>query len=62
MLGPILPVSPGQQVAQLVGAGQTPAELAKECAPWAQMIRNWFARSGYSQLRKGIHIACKEKP
>lgn len=35
-----------QQMVELVRAGRTPEELAREFEPSAQAIRNWVAQSG----------------
>jgi transposase len=35
-----------RQMVELVGAGRTPEELAREFEPTAQSIRNWVAQSG----------------
>lgn len=34
-----------RQMVELVHAGRSPAELAREFEPTAQSIRNWFAQS-----------------
>lgn len=38
-----------QQILELVGAGRTPDELAKEFEPTAQTIRNWIKQAELDQ-------------
>lgn len=43
---PPYPLEFRQQMIELVRAGRTPEELAREFEPSAQAIRNWVAQSG----------------
>jgi transposase len=40
-----------QQMVELVGAGRSPEELAREFAPSAQAIRNWVAQADRDEGR-----------
>ena len=42
-----------QQMVELVRAGRTPGELAKEFEPSDQTIRNWVAQADRDEGRRG---------
>ena len=42
---PAYPAAFREQILELVRAGRTPEELAKEFEPTAQTIRNWMAQA-----------------
>lgn len=43
-----------QQMIDLVAAGRTPEELAREFEPSAQTIRNWVAQAERDAGRRGV--------
>jgi transposase len=50
-----------RQMVELVGAGRTPEELAREFEPTAQSIRNWVAQSGRSTSRGNGSLTSAER-
>lgn len=58
-----IPYSPEyrQQMVELVTAGRSPEELAKEFEPSAQTIRNWVARAGRDEGRRSDGLTTVER-
>jgi transposase len=50
-----------QQLIELVRAGRSPDELAKEFEPTAQSIRNWVAQSDRDAGRRGDGLSSSER-
>jgi transposase len=50
-----------QQMVELVRAGRTPEELAKEFEPTAQSIRNWVAQADRDKGRRTDGLTSAEK-
>ncbi len=50
-----------EQLVELVGAGRTPEELAKEFEPSAQTIRNWVAQAERDSGRRKDGLTSAEK-
>jgi len=58
-----VPYSPEfrQQMVELVKAGRSPEELAKEFEPSAQTIRNWVAQMGPDEGRRADGLTTNER-
>jgi transposase len=58
-----IPYSPEyrQQMVELVTAGRSPEELAKEFEPSAQTIRNWVAQAGRDAGRRSDGLTTVER-
>jgi transposase len=50
-----------QQILELVRAGRTPAELAKEFEPTAQTIRNWIKQADVDEGRRHDDLTTAQK-
>ena len=50
-----------QQLVELVRAGRTPEELAREFEPSAQAIRNWMRQSDLDEGRREDGLASVER-
>ena len=50
-----------QQLVELVHAGRSPEELAKEFEPSAQTIRNWLAQSERDEGRRSDGLTTTER-
>jgi transposase len=50
-----------RQILELVRAGRTPAELAKEFEPTAQTIRNWIKQSDVDEGRRHDALTTAQK-
>ena len=50
-----------RQMIELVRAGRTPEELAKEFEPSAQAIRNWVARADRDEGRREDGLTTAER-
>ena len=50
-----------QQMVELVRAGRTPGELAKEFEPSDQTIRNWVAQADRDEGRRGDGLTTQER-
>jgi transposase len=52
-----------RQMVEVVRAGRSPQELARECEPTAQSVRNWFAQSERNADRGdgGLTTTCWER-
>src|SRR5512141_1525415 len=50
-----------RQMIELVRAGRTPEELAKEFEPSAQAIRNWAAEAGPDEGRRADGLTTAER-
>ena len=50
-----------RQMVELVRAGRTPEELAKEFEPTAQAIRNWVARTDRDEGRREDGLTTAER-
>ena len=50
-----------QRMIELVRAGRTPEDLAKEFEPSAQAIRNWVAQAGRDAGSRGDGLASAER-
>ena len=50
-----------RQMIELVRAGRTPEELAKEFEPSAQTIRNWVAQAGRDEGRRADGLTTVER-
>ena len=53
-----------RQMIELVRAGRTPEDLAREFEPWAQAIRNWVVQAERNEGRRadGLNTAEREEP
>ncbi len=49
------------QMIELVGAGRTPEELAREFEPSAQAIRNWVAQADRDEGRRADGLTSAER-
>jgi transposase len=50
-----------QQMVELVNAGRSPEELAKEFEPSGQTIRNWVAQAGRDEGRRSDGLTTVER-
>ncbi len=50
-----------QQMIELVGAGRTPEELAREFEPSAQAIRNWVMQTDRDEGRRADGLTSPER-
>jgi transposase len=50
-----------RQMVDLVGAGRSPEELAREFEPTAQSIRNWVAQADRDAGRRGDGVTTAER-
>ena len=50
-----------QQMIELVRAGRTPEELAREFEPSAQTIRNWAAQADRDEGRRSDGLTTEER-
>ena len=50
-----------RQMVELVRAGRTPGELAREFEPSDQTIRNWVAQADRDEGRRGDGLTSKER-
>ena len=50
-----------RQMVELVRAGRSPEELAKEFEPSAQAIRNWVAQAGRDEGRRSDGLTSVER-
>ena len=50
-----------RQLVELVHAGRTPEELAREFEPTAQSIRNWVAQAERNEGRRGDGLTTLER-
>lgn len=50
-----------RQMVELVRAGRSPEELAKEFEPSAQAIRNWVAQAGCDEGRRSDGLTSVER-
>ena len=50
-----------RQLIELVRAGRSPEDLAKEFEPSAQAIRNWVAQAGRDEGRRGDGLTNAER-
>ena len=50
-----------QQMVELVRAGRSPEELAREFEPSAQAIRNWVAQADRDEGRRGDRLTSAER-
>ncbi len=50
-----------QQMVELVRAGRTPEELAREFEPSAQAIRNWVSQADRDEGRRGDGLTSAER-
>ena len=58
---PRYPVEFRQQMVELVRAGRSPAELAREFEPSAQAIRNWVAQVDRDEGRRVDGLSTPER-
>ncbi len=58
---PPYPIEFRQQILELVRAGRTPEELAKEFEPSAQTIRNWVRQADLDSGRRCDGLTSDEK-
>jgi transposase len=50
-----------RQMVELVGAGRSPEELAREFEPSAQAIRNWVEQAGRGHKARGDQLDSAER-
>lgn len=50
-----------EQMVELVRAGRTPEELAREYEPSARTIRNWMTQAGVREAGEGATLSAAER-
>jgi transposase len=58
---PAYPLEFRRQMVELIRAGRTPEELAREFEPSAQAIRNWVEQAEHDDGRRGDGVTSAER-